>query len=71
MKKDVRFQVECLTRDLVVMLMEERHCDMRTAMDLLYHSQTFESLQDESTGLYYQGAVYVFSCLKDEFSSKP
>lgn len=66
MSDDVQFQVECLTTDLTVMLMEEYGWDMRHALDELYTSETFRRLNDESTGLYYESPVYVFSYLKSE-----
>ena len=30
--------------------------------------KTLQSFQDEKTGLYYQGAVYVFDIFKEEFA---
>ena len=35
-------------------------------MDVLYSSETFAKLEDERSGLYYQGAIYVYSFLKQE-----
>lgn len=35
-------------------------------MDILYSSETFAKLEDEHSGLYYQGAIYVYSFLKQE-----
>ena len=48
------------------MLMEDRDLSMAEAMSLLYNSKTYEKLEDERTGLYYQGAVYVMEFLEEE-----
>ena len=39
----------------------------REALDKLYKSTTFAKIEDPQTGLYYQGAVYVFDFFKEEF----
>lgn len=69
MKKDVQFLVECLTTELVTMLMDTYGWEMRRALDELYTSETYRKLCDPETGLYYQGAVYVFSFLQDEIEN--
>lgn len=66
MRSDVQFQVECLTRDLVIMLVEEFCWDSERAMDELYKSDTFARLEDERSGLYYQSPAYVFDILQHE-----
>ena len=66
MNSDIQFQIECLTSELVQMLMEEYGWDMRRAMDELYASETYGKINDPECGLYYQGAVYVFQFLKNE-----
>lgn len=66
MNHDVQFQIECLTSELVQMLMDEYGWDVRRAMDELYASQTYAKLNDIECGLFYQGAVYIFQFLKNE-----
>ena len=66
--RDKQFMIECLTTDLIQMLMEDRHLSMTEAMNLLYNSKTYEKIEDEKTGLYYQGAVYVMDYLNEELS---
>ena len=65
-KKDVQFQIEGLSQDLTVMLMNNYGFDMRSAMETLYTSHTYQKIENESTGLYYQGSEYVFSFLEKE-----
>ncbi|MEE1007986.1 MAG: hypothetical protein UH963_02420 [Agathobacter sp.] len=52
------------------MIMEEYNLSDREALDKLYKSNTFSKLEDPQTGLYFQGAVYVFDFFKEEFSKK-
>lgn len=69
MNKDIRFQIECLSADLVLLLMEEYGWDIKRAIDELYSSQTFERLNEPACGLYYEGPVYIFEFLKNEIET--
>lgn len=69
-EQDRQFQIECLTNELVTMLMEERGLTMEQAMDAVYSSHTFEKVERASTGLFYQGPVYVMDMLRDELDAK-
>ena len=50
----------------IEMLMSDYGWDLQKSMDVLYSSETFAKLEDERSGLYYQGAIYVYSFLKQE-----
>ena len=65
----MQLQIEFLAADLTEMLMDEYGWDMSKALDELYNSKTFEKVNDPKCGLYYQGAVYVFSYLKNEIET--
>ena len=65
-----QFLIETLCEDLVPMIMEEYNLSDREALDKLYKSNTFSKLEDPKTGLYFQGAVYVFDFFKEEFPTK-
>lgn len=69
MNKDMQLQIEFLAADLTEMLMDEYGWDMPKALDELYNSKTFEKLNDPRCGLYFQGAVYIFSYLKNEIET--
>lgn len=69
MNKDIQFQIECLSTELTEMLMEEYGWDIKRALDELYGSETYARLNDVECGLYYEGAVYVFSFLKSEIET--
>ena len=68
-EQDRQFQIECLTNELVTMLMDENGLTMEQAMDAVYNSHTFEKFERPSTGLYYQGAVYVMDMLREELNA--
>ena len=68
-EQDRQFQIECLTNELVAMLMEERSLTLEQAMDTVYNSHTFEKVERTSTGLFYQGSVYVMDMLREELES--
>ena len=55
--------IEALTREIIVMLMQEKSLSMREAMDAFYSSKTFNSLSNQETGLYFQSPAYIL----DEF----
>ena len=67
-EQDRQFQIECLTNELIAMLMEERGLTMEQAMDAVYGSHTYEKVERPNTGLYYQGAVYVMDMLREELN---
>lgn len=66
MNKEKQFLVESLGKELIEMLMSDYGWDLQKYMDVLYSSETFAKLEDERSGLYYQGAIYVYSFLKQE-----
>lgn len=66
MNQDIQFQIECLSSELVQMIMEHYGWDMIKALDTLYESETFARLNEPKCGMYYQGTIYVFDFLKNE-----
>ena len=44
--KDFEYMVECMERDLIVMLMEKQGMTMTEAFDTFYNSETHEKLND-------------------------
>ena len=39
-----------------------------TKIEVLYTSETFDRLQEDETGLYYQSSGYVYSFLQNELT---
>ena len=66
-KENRQFLIETLCEDLVPMIMKEYNLSAIEALDKLYKSKTFAKIEDPETGLYFQGAVYVFDFIKEEF----
>ena len=66
---DVEYMIECMTKDLVILLMERRHMDIEDAFDTLYNSDTFKKLQDVRSGLYFQSPLYVYDFLEKEIET--
>ncbi len=69
MSDDVQFQVECLSSELVEMLMKKYGWDIKKALDELFSSETYNRLCNPQCGLYYESAVYVFSYLQNEIET--
>ncbi len=67
---DIEYMNECMTRDVISMLVEKKGLAISDAMELFYNSQTFEKLSDPKTGLYFQSPVYVFDTLEQEMAKK-
>lgn len=58
--------IEYTIQDVVRFLMEDEKITMEQAMDKFYMSHVFEQLNDINTGLYLEGAAYVYEMLKKE-----
>lgn len=65
-REDKQFMIESLTKDLTLMLMDDYGYDAGQALNILYNSHTYEKLENERTGLYYQSPVYVYDFLDHE-----
>lgn len=63
---DKELMVELTTKDIISFLMEDRKWDLQTALRTFYSSKTFESLEDERTGLYYKSPAYVYNYMQKE-----
>lgn len=70
MNKDTQFLIECLSEDLIAMLMDTYGMSLDEAADKLYNSHTYSLLEKEESGLYYQSAVYVFDILQEELKKR-
>lgn len=66
---DFDYQVELLTRDLVLLLMERRSMTMPQALEAIYNSDTYNRLKDARSGLYFQSPGYVYDFLDKEIST--
>ena len=54
--------------ELAENLIDDYHYSPEEAIEVLYTSETFERLQEDETGLYYQSSGYVYSFLQNELT---
>lgn len=58
---------EDICAELIALLMKGRHYTMSETIDMLYNSDTYNRIQDQSTGLYYQSPGYSYAFLQQGF----
>lgn len=63
------FMIEEISKDIVLLLMEEHGMSMEEAMRTLYTSDTYGSLTNLHTGLYAQSTAYVYEYLEKELAT--
>ena len=66
MNKETKFLIDNLTKNLVLLVMEDFNYSITEAMDAVYSSQLYEKILDLETGLYYQSAGYNYELLRNE-----
>ena len=59
--------IEYIVSDIVGCILEDYNTDIGKAMEKFYCSQIFDKLHDVETGLYLNGAAYVYELLKEEW----
>ena len=64
--EQIQIMKDDIATALIGYLIEDFHYSWQEALDVLYTSETFERLQDNDTGLYYQSSGYVYSFLENE-----
>jgi len=67
---EFQFVVNAITGDMIAYLMEDRDITMQEAFDIVYQSDTYQSLQSKSTGMYRNSAAYSYEYLKRELTAK-
>ncbi|QUB74662.1 hypothetical protein J5A56_06935 [Prevotella melaninogenica] len=64
--EQINMMKEDVCAELIAILMKDRHCTMSEAIDMLYNSDTYSRIQDQSTGLYYQSSGYSYAFLQQK-----
>ena len=67
--EQIQLMKDELTTELAGYLVDDYRYTPEEAIDVLYTSETFERLQNDTTGLYYQSPGYVYSFLKNELET--
>ena len=65
--EQINMMKEDVCAELIALLMKDRHYTMSETIDMLYNSDTYNRIQDQSTGLYYQSPGYSYAFLQQEF----
>lgn len=60
--------IEFVTQDIIEMITIDQEEEYDEAMNIFYHSEVFEKLQNIETGLYLQSSAYVYDLFKDEMN---
>lgn len=68
-REQVQLLKDDICTELAGFLVDERHYTPAEAVDVLYTSETFERLQEDDTGLFYQSPGYVYSFLQNELKT--
>ena len=68
-KEEMNFMIEEISRELILILVEERHISMREAFDTLYTSDTYAKLTETKNGLYTQSTAYIYDYLEHELNT--
>lgn len=68
-KAQIQILKDDLVTELAISLMDDFKLTRQEALDVLYTSETFERLQDDATGLYYQSPDYVYTFLHNEIKN--
>lgn len=58
--------MEYIVQDIINYIVEDLKIEYDKAMGIFYHSETFEKLQDEETGLYLESPAYIYGIFQDE-----
>ena len=61
--------IEEISKDIVLLLMEEQGMSLEEAMRTLYTSDTYDRLSNTRTGLYTQSTAYVYEYLEKELAT--
>lgn len=65
-EQDFRFMTECITSDLIQMLMDRKQYGLPKAVDAVYNSAIYSALMRPASGLYAQSSGYVYNYLTKE-----
>ncbi|MGN0222984.1 MAG: hypothetical protein ACI4AM_03040 [Muribaculaceae bacterium] len=68
-KGEFQLMVELTTADLVVMLIKEHNLSMEQAMDVVYNSDTYRTLNMPESNFYFQSPGYVYDFLNNEIKT--
>lgn len=62
--------IDSLTKEIATFIVEDEKIEYDEALKKLYESDIFEKLSDSGTGLYREGAAYVYQYYLEEQREK-
>ena len=68
-ENEFKFLVECVTSDLIQLLIDQKNYTLSRAVDAVYGSNIYNALLRPTSDLYSQSSGYVFSLLEDELNN--
>lgn len=67
--KDFEYMKEALVTEVIMMLIEKKGMDMKSALECFYNSDTYEKLSNPESGLFFQSSGYVYTFLQTEITT--
>lgn len=58
--------IDSLTKEIAAFIVQDEKIDFDEALRKLYSSQIFEKFADKQTGLYKEGAAYIYQYYLEE-----
>ena len=65
-EQEFKYMTECITSDIIQLLMDREHYSLPEAVSIVYDSATYSALLRPKTGLYAQSSGYVYAYLCKE-----
>ena len=65
-KEEIKFMIEEISKELILVRVEEHGMTLHDAFDVLYPSDTYARLIESKNGLYSQSTPYIYECLEHE-----
>jgi len=62
----VDWLIDSLTKEIAGFIVQDEKIEFDVALRKLYSSQIFEKLADKQTGLYREGAAYIYQYYLEE-----
>ena len=68
-EQEFKYMTECITSDLIQMLMDRKQYTLPQAVEVVYSSNIYNALLRPTSSLYFQSSGYVFSLLEAEMNN--
>ena len=69
-EQEFKFMVECITSDLIQLLMDRDQYTLPRAVEAVYSSNIYNALLRPQSNMFYQSSGYVYSLLNDELNNR-